>query len=360
MTRALDRDPRFVNASPVDDAAPQRDEADDRRLRVRAGRISLVVSVVLLAAKFAAYWLTRSQAVFSDAMESIVNVAAAGAALFAISFSARPADADHPYGHGKIEFVTAGFEGGLIAFAGLTIVYEAIRALLDPPEALPRLEWGLAIVGAAAVANLLLGIFLVRTGRRHASPALLADGHHVISDFWTSAGTIGGLTLVWLTDILWIDAATAVVFACLLFWTGGKLLRQAARGLLDEMNPVLVDEIAAGLEAGRRSGIIDVHDLRAINVGDRSHVDLHVVVPEFWTVDRSHDEMDSFEERVRAARAPRVELQFHVDPCAQAYCARCDLADCAIRRAPFAGRSPFSGTSVVLGPQPDDARRSVR
>lgn len=331
-------------------------DAEDRRLRVRAGMISLVVSVLLLSAKFTAYWLTQSQAVFSDAMESIVNVAAAGIALFAIRFSARPADDDHPYGHGKIEFVTAGFEGGLIAFAGLAITYEAIRALITPPDHLPRLEIGLAIIAAAAVANLLLGLFLVRTGNRHGSLALKADGHHVISDFWTSAGTIGGLTLVWLTDVIWIDAATAIVFACLLFWTGGKLLRQAARGLLDEMDPALVEEVAEALEAGRGDGIIDVHDLRAINVGDRRHVDLHLVVPEFWTVDQAHDAMDAYEVRVRASHSLRVELQFHVDPCARAYCARCDLASCAVRGAAFKERRRITGETVVRGPEPSSSR----
>jgi cation diffusion facilitator family transporter len=312
--------------------------------------IALIVGIVLLASKFYAWRLTDSQTVFSDAMESIVNVAAAAIALFAISFAARPADDDHPYGHGKIEFVTAGFEGGLIAFAGLTIVYEAISALIVGHEP-KKLDFGIGIVAAAGVANLLLGLFLLRTGRRHRSPALQADGHHVISDFWTSAGAVVGLVLVRLTGLAWIDATTAVLFALLLFWTGGKMLRQAARGLLDETDPGVIDEIAAALEAARTPGIIEVHDLRAINVGDRRHVDLHAVVPEFWTVDRSHAEMDAYELRVREAHPPRVELQFHVDPCERTYCARCDLADCAVRTAPFRERRPITGESVVRGPE---------
>ncbi|MCE9636828.1 MAG: cation diffusion facilitator family transporter, partial [Planctomycetes bacterium] len=271
-------------SAPPDPAHPgPSTDAEDRRLRIRAGVIALVVGVALLAAKFVAWRMTDSQTVFSDAMESIVNVAAAGIALFAISFAARPADDDHPYGHGKIEFVTAGFEGGLIAFAGLTIIYEAIGALIAGHEP-KRLDVGILIVAAAGVANLLLGLFLLRVGRRHGSPALQADGHHVISDFWTSAGAVGGLILVHLTGIAWIDAATAVLFALLLFWTGGKLLRQAARGLLDEMDVTLIEEVADALEIARAPGIIDVHDTRAINVGDRRHMDLHVVVPEFWSV----------------------------------------------------------------------------
>jgi cation diffusion facilitator family transporter len=330
---------------------PAHDDAEDRRLRVRAARISLVVSVTLLGAKFVAWRMTDSQTVFSDAMESIVNVAAAMVALFAIGFSARPADEDHPYGHGKIEFVTAGFEGGLIAFAGLAIIYEAVAALIEGHEP-KRLDVGLLIVAGAAVGNLLLGLFLVRTGRRHDSPALEADGQHVISDFWTSLGAVGGLGLVQLTGLMWIDGATAIAFALLLFWTGGGLLRRAARGLLDETDPELVDEIANALEKARRPGIIEVHDLRAINVGDRRHVDLHMVVPEYWTVDRAHAEMDDYERRVRAEHAPRVELQFHVDPCERAYCERCEVADCSVRASAFRERRPITGETVVKGPAP--------
>lgn len=325
-----------------------------QRTRMRAAAISLAVSVVLLAAKFTGWWLTESQTVFSDAMESTVNVVAALAALFAISFAGRPADEDHPYGHGKIEFVTAGFEGGLIAFAGLAIVHESVMALVEG-HAPQRLDLGLAIVAGAGVANLALGLFLLRTGRRHDSPALIADGHHVISDFWTSAGAVAGLTIVQFTGLAWIDAAAALVLAALLFRTGARLLRTAARGLLDEMDPELVGSIAAALEASRREGIIEVHDLRAINTGRGRHVDLHVVVPEFWTVDRCHAEMDAYQHRVVAAGGARAELQFHVDPCERAYCARCDLADCPVRAAPFAARRPFTGDTVARGPQPGSA-----
>lgn len=341
---------------PGADAAPgDRFDRRDREVRVRAAVVALVTGLAILAAKFWAWYRTGSLTVLSDAMESIVNVAAAGLALFAISFAARPADEDHPYGHGKIEFVTAGFEGGLIAFAGLTIVYEAVAALIAGHEP-RRPDEGLLIVAAGGAVNLILGLYLLRVGRRHSSPALVADGHHVISDFWTSAGAVAGLALYGFTGLAWIDAVTAIVFALLLFVTGGRLLRQAARGLLDETDPALIEEIATALEAARTPGIIEVHDLRAINVGDRRHVDLHTVVPEFWTVQQAHDAMDAYEARVRAAHPPRVELQFHMDPCERQYCGRCDLSDCAVRAADFTGRAPITAASVVLGPRPPAER----
>ncbi|MCG3135511.1 MAG: Ferrous-iron efflux pump FieF [Planctomycetes bacterium] len=323
------------------------------RVRVRAAWIALAAGAAILAAKFAAWRMTGSQTIFSDAMESIVNVAAAAIALFAVSFAAQPADADHPYGHGKIEYLTAGFEGGLIAFAGAAIMYEAGAALLA--GAAPReLDVGIAVTAAAGVANLLLGMFLLRVGRKHASPALAADGKHVLSDSWTSAGAVTGLVLVRLTGEAWIDAATALVFAAVLLWTGVRLVRHAARGLLDEADPEAIEEVCEALERHREPGVIEVHDLRAITVGAARHVDLHVVVPEYWRVDQAHDAMDRYHARVAAAN-PAFDLQFHVDPCERAYCARCDVADCPVRTAPLRQRRPITAATALRGPEPEAA-----
>lgn len=325
------------------------------RARTRAGAVSLVVSTLVLAAKFYAWHRTGSQAVFSDAMESIVNVVAAGFMLFAIALSNQPPDDNHPYGHGKIEFITGGFEGGLIAFAAMVIIYEAVLALLAG-AAPHHLDLGMALVGAAGLVNLALGVYLVRVGRRHDSHALVADGKHVISDFWTSAGAVVGLLLVRLTDIAWLDPAIAIVVALLLLRTGYKLLREAARGLMDEHDPELVAEIATALEAGRRTGIIEVHELRAINLGNAHHVDLHVVVPEFWSVEDAHDRMDVYERAVQQQLGRRCELQFHVDPCERAYCRRCDLPECPVRREELTERRPITPESVVQGPRPPRGR----
>jgi cation diffusion facilitator family transporter len=324
--------------------------------RVRAAAVSLVVGSALLASKFYAWHVTGSQTVFSDAMESIVNVVAAAVALAAMVFASRPKDESHPYGHGKIEFMTGGFEGGLIAFAAIVIIYESVVTLLDIENYAPkRLEVGIWIVAAAGVANLLLGLFLVREGKKHGSVTLVADGKHVISDSWTSGGAVVGLVLVKLTGMNWIDPCAAMLVAVQLLATGAALVRQAARGLLDETDPEVVADVAAALEKARVPGVIEVHDLRAINVGGYHHVDLHVVVPEFWPVERSHREMDDYERRAQALRSRPGELQFHVDPCERAYCGRCDYADCAVRTAPFSARRAITAASVVAGPNPGAA-----
>ncbi len=338
-----------MTSAPTDDHAPAAPTVHPARLR--AGWISLVAGSVILCAKFFAWRITGSQVVFSDAMESIVNVVAAAFMLFAVVLASRPADDSHPYGHGKIEFITGGFEGGLIAFAAIAIVYQAVQALLagSSPQ---RLDIGMAIVGGAGLANLALGAYLVRVGRAHDSPALVADGRHVLSDFWTSAGAVVGLLAVWLTDIAWIDAVVAIVVALALLRTGWGLIRESARALMDEADVVVVERVAEALERARVPGIIEIHDLKAINLANFHHVDLHAVVPEFWTVQHGHDELDAFQARMLLHYTKAGELQFHMDPCERAYCASCDVSDCAVRAEPFTARRPFSAASVAGGPRP--------
>jgi cation diffusion facilitator family transporter len=307
------------------------------------------VGALILLAKFQAYRMTGSTAILSDALESIVNVVAAVFALGGIVFAAQPADRNHPYGHGKIEFFSAAFEGGLIAFAAVLIVYEVVRALLYGVE-VRALDTGLVIVMAAGLANLALGAYLVRTGRAFRSLALVADGQHVLADFWTSAGIVVGLLLVRLTGLWWLDPLIAAAVALNLMWTGYRLVRYAAGGLLDEEDTPLLSRLLAVLGGHMGQGVIRVHHLRAIRAGRFHHVDAHLVVPEFWPVDRAHELAESLAERVIADLGVEGELVFHTDPCHRAYCAMCDLDDCMVRREPFRGRPPLTLDEAV---QPD-------
>jgi cation diffusion facilitator family transporter len=325
---------------------------DDTRVRFRAGLLSLVVAVVLLAAKYQAYLLTGSTAILSDALETIVNVVAAVFALGSIVFAGRPADRNHPYGHGKIEFISAAFEGGLIAFAAVVIVYEVVQAFWHGPR-VGRLDIGLAIVVLAGLINLALGLFLVRAGRRHRSLILVADGQHVLSDVWTSAGIVAGLLAVHLTGLPWLDPLVAALVALWLMWTGVRLVRQAAGGLLDEEDADLLQRLTHTLTGHVGQGVIRVHHLRAIRAGRFHHVDAHLVVPEFWTVEQAHELAEDLSARVIREAAVEGELLFHTDPCHRAYCAICDLEGCPVRREAFAGRPPLTVDEAV---QPDRAR----
>ncbi|MGH7349046.1 MAG: cation diffusion facilitator family transporter [Candidatus Rokuibacteriota bacterium] len=324
----------------------------DTRLRLRAGAISLVVSVVLLAVKYQAYRLTGSTAILSDALESIVNVVAAVFAIGALLFAGRPADRNHPYGHGKMEFLSAAFEGGLIAFAALVIIYEVIQGLIHGVD-LRALDVGLAIVLGAGLVNLALGVYLVRAGRRYDSLALAADGRHVLADSYTSAGIVVGLLLVRLTGITWLDPLVAAVVALNLMRTGVRLVRQASAGLLDEEDTALLDRLLDVLRHHVGQGIIRIHHLRAIRAGRFHHVDAHLVVPEFWSVERAHEVTEDLAERVMKELGVEGEMTLHTDPCHRIYCAMCDLDGCPIRREPFRARPPLTLDEAV---QPDMPR----
>ena len=324
----------------------------DARIRLRAGAISLAVSIVLLAVKYQAYRLTGSTAILSDALESIVNVVAALFAIGALLFAGRPADRNHPYGHGKMEFLSAAFEGGLIAFAALVIIYEVIQGLIHGVE-LRALDLGLAIVLGAGVVNLALGFYLVRTGRRYDSLTLVADGRHVLADFYTSVGVVVGLLLVRLTGLSWLDPLVAGVVAVNLMWTGVRLVRQASAGLLDEEDTELLDRLLDVLRPHVGQGIIRIHHLRAIRGGRFHHVDAHLVVPEFWSVERAHEVTEDLAERVVKELGVEGEMTLHTDPCHRAYCAMCDLDDCPIRREPFRARPPLTLDEAV---RPDVSR----
>jgi cation diffusion facilitator family transporter len=322
------------------------------RARLRAVLVSVAVSMVLLVAKYQAYRLTGSTAILSDALESIVNVVAAVFALGGIVFAGRPADRNHPYGHGKIEFFSAAFEGGLIAFAAVLIAYEVVLSLLRGPE-LRALDLGVAIVLGAGIMNLLLGWYLIRTGRRHDSLALVADGRHVLADFYTSAGIVAGLLLVRFTGLAWLDPLVAAVVALNLLWTGFRLVRVAAGGLLDEEDPALLDRLLKVLGPHLGGGVIRVHHLRAIRAGRFHHVDAHLVVPEFWSVERAHELTEDLADRVVKELGVEGEMTLHTDPCHRAYCAICDLAGCPVRREDFRGRPPLTLDEAV---RPDEPR----
>jgi cation diffusion facilitator family transporter len=303
--------------------------------------------------------MTGSTAVLSDALESIVNVVAAVFALGGLVFAGRPADRNHPYGHGKIEFFSAAFEGGLIAFASVVIVYEAVLILLAG-AAVRQISAGVVIVLVTGLVNLVLGWYLVRTGRRYNSLTLVADGKHVIADFWTSAGVVVGLLLVQLTGLAWLDPLVALLVALSLMWTGFRLVRHAAGGLLDEEDPALLSRVLAALQRYVGHGVIRVHHLRAIRSGRFHHVEAHLVVPEFWSVDRAHGVSEDVAALVIHDLGVEGEMVFHTDPCHRIYCATCDLEDCPIRREPFLGATPLTLEEAVQPDMPHVAPQETR
>lgn len=293
----------------------------------RAALLSLGVGVVLLCAKFFAYFLTGSAAIFSDALETIVNVLASLFALYAIILAHAPADEDHPYGHGKVEFLAAAFEGGMILLAALVIAERAVAALIYGAD-VQKLGVGLIIVGASLVINGAAGMNLIHRGRKSGSMTLEADGKHLMTDAVSSAMVLLTLGLVRLTGKHWLDPLGALAVAGYITWAGGDLVRRAAWGLMDRQD-VADDNIIRGIleshlaPQGKPPHICSYHKLRHRHSGRYHWVDFHIVVPAEWNIQQGHSVASTIEYEIECALG-EGNATAHVEPCDETGCPRCE------------------------------------
>jgi cation diffusion facilitator family transporter len=332
--------------------------ADDVTLRLRAGRLSLAVGIVVFVGKLGAFAFTGSTAVLSDALESVVNVVAAGLLLWSLAVAARPADSSHPYGHGKVEFFSAGVEGTLIGVAAALIGVEAVKELLAGP-AIRNADLGLLLVTALTGLNAALGLYLVRVGRRTHSLSLQADGQHVLADVVTSVGVVVGLGAVWLTGWAYLDPLVAIAVALNILRTGFLLLRQAVGGLMDEADTEILVRMAEALEQARPPHWIDVHGMRSWRSGHVQHADLHMAVPRYFDADRLHQIDEEVSAILLAATGLPGDVIVHFDPCRPRQCPGCAMPACPVRSAPFEKREPFSLERVIRGDETLDAGRPL-
>ncbi|KGQ21759.1 cation diffusion facilitator family transporter [Thermus filiformis] len=274
--------------------------------------VSLLVGLLVFALKGLAYLLTGSVALLSDALESIVNVVAALAAYLALRVSAKPPDENHPFGHTKAEYFSAVFEGVLVVLAALSILREALPRLVRPLP-LEGVGPGLLVSALAGGVNLALALYLIREGRRHRSPALVADGRHVLSDVLTSLGVLAGVGLATWTGLWVLDPLLALLVAVNILFMGFRLVRHSVGGLMDEGLP---EEEKGRLEAALSQlppGALEVHDVKTRRAGPRSFVELHLVVPGRMPVEEAHRLCDELEARLKEA-LPGVEVTIHVEP----------------------------------------------
>ena len=315
----------------------------------RVAWFSLLASGVLLAVKFVAYQLTGSAAVLSDALESIVNVIASSFALFSVTLSARPPDESHPYGHGRVEFFSAGFEGALIVVAAVAIFWAALPRVLHP-QPLAQLSLGMGLVGGAGVANALLGVYLQYVGRRTHSLALVADGKHLLSDAYTSAGVLVGILGVWLTGLNVLDALTALVVALHILVMGGRLVRESIARLMDEAEPALLQRIVQTMQAARQPSWIDLHNLRTWRSGPRYHVDFHLTLPRYWDLEHGHDVSQDIELLIQQTQPTHGDVIIHIDPCLPVDCPFCAMPSCPVRAAAHQESHLWTVPSAIGGP----------
>lgn len=304
------------------------------------------VAVVLFFLKLAAYYLTQSVAVLTDALESTVNVIAGFVALYSLHVAAKPRDQDHPYGHGKAEFLSAAVEGALVVMAGMIIIYEAIIDFIHP-HAIQKLDQGIYIVAATAVVNFVVGAICIRRGKLNNSIALQAGGRHLQSDTYSTLGIIAGLVLIRITGLVWLDGVVSLIFAGIILYTGYHILRRSVAGIMDEADLQLLQEMIAYVNAHRRPNWIDIHNLRVIKYGGLLHVDCHLTVPWYLNVLEAHAEIDALTALIRSRWGESMEFFVHTDACLDFSCRICLKEDCTVRKHAFETRVEWTLNNVV-------------
>lgn len=278
----------------------------------RAMRISLAIGFIMLVLKMCAYLLTGSAAILGDAAESVVHVAAVMFASFSLGLLHKPADADHPYGHSKIAFFSAGIEGGLIVIAALFIIYESVRRwLLHLPPA--NLDTGLALTALTILINAVLGAYLLRTGRRGGSLILVSNGKHVLTDVWTSLGAIIGLGLVALTGWHGWDPIFGILMAANIIWTGYGLMRQSVGGLMDSADPKLNAALDAALRRETERHGLQFHALRHRDAGEMHYVEVHLLFPDDISLRDAHRTATAIEHAVQSSVENPVLITTHLE-----------------------------------------------
>lgn len=310
-------------------------------------RIITIVGILLFIVKIYAWYVTNSVAILTDALESTINVLAGFIGLYSLYLSALPKDHNHPYGHGKVEFISAAIEGSLISIAGVVIIYEAIGELQNP-KVIEKLDVGLILVAITAVINYILGFYAIQKGKKNNSLALIASGKHLQTDTYSTIGIVIGLVVLYFTKIAWIDSVTALIFAAFIIFTGYKILRESISGIMDETDKLLLKEVVAFLNEKRRKNWIDLHNLRIIKYGSTLHFDCHMTVPWYFNIEEGHKEVDALEDTVINHFGDRIELFVHLDACKEYSCNICSKTDCPVRKHPFQEKINWTIDNVSL------------
>jgi len=307
---------------------------DSHQINLRVQKWVVTVAIVLFVIKITAWFLTNSVSILTDALESTVNVIAGLIGWYSLFVAAKPRDVDHPYGHGKAEFISAAVEGTLIVIAGLIIIYEAVLNFLHP-HSIQKLDYGIVLVAISAIINFIMGNIAIRRGQKNNSLALIASGKHLKSDTYSTIGIIIGLVLIYLTKINIIDSIVAFIFAGIIIYTGYKIIRSSIAGIMDEADEELLRNMITVLNQNRRENWIDLHNLRVIKYGSVLHIDCHLTVPWYLNVHEAHAEIDALGELIRQQYGSAIEFFVHSDGCLDFSCSICSKKNCWVRQHHF-------------------------
>lgn len=305
------------------------------------------LSIVLFITKIVAYYTTHSLAILSDALESIVNVIAGFIGLYSLYVAAKPKDAEHPYGHGKAEFISAAAEGALIVGSGILILYETVLNFLQK-KPLEQLDHGLILISITAIINYIAGFICMRVGKKNNSLALRASGKHLQIDTWSTLAIVAALIIMLITKMYWLDKAVALVLSVWIMYNGYMIIRSSLSGIMDEADKTLIRQLVEVLNKNRRINWIDLHNLRVIKYGAVLHIDCHLTVPWYLNVREAHDEIDSLASLIKREFGESVEFFVHNDPCLDFSCSICAKVDCTVRKNPYQQKIEWTLDNIIL------------
>jgi len=313
---------------------------------INTQKLLVIVSVGLFLIKIFAWYITSSVAILTDALESIVNVIAGVIGLYSIILSSKPKDKEHPYGHGKVEFISSAFEGILITVAGFIIIYEAINNLMHP-HPIKSLDYGLILIAISGAINYIVGHICIKKGKKENSPILIAGGNHLKSDTYSTIGLLVGLGLIIFTGYKQIDSAAAMIFAFIIIFTGYKIIRKAISGMMDEADHTVIDEVKTVLNQHRQSEWIDIHNMRIINYAGFFHIDCHLTVPYYLNITQGHGILDKLTSILTYHFNERVEFFIHIDACQPFQCNLCTVQNCTQRKEQFKQKLEWTTENLI-------------
>ncbi len=306
-----------------------------------------VISIVLFAVKIVAYYITHSLAILTDALESIVNVVAGGIGLYSLYIAAKPSDEEHPYGHGKAEYISAAVEGTLISAAGLIILYQTVISFTNH-KVVHKIDSGLLLIGFTAIVNFIAGYICLGVGKKNQSLALIASGKHLQTDTFSTIAVIIGLIIILFTNLFWIDQVIAIGLAFYIMYNGYKIIRQSLAGIMDEQDMQLLKEIVIKLNQERKVNWIDLHNFRTIKYGAQLHIDCHLTVPWYLNVHEAHIEIDALTDLLRENFGDTIEFFVHTDGCLPFSCMLCQKQECIVRQHPFEKKIEWTLENLLL------------
>lgn len=294
----------------------------------------LIIGIVLFILKFVAYFFTHSVLILSDALESIVNLIAALIGLYSLYLSSIPKDENHPYGHGKIEFLTSGIEGGMIFFAGLTIIYESFQRFFIPSE-IHSLDIGLIFIFITALVNGLTGLIVKNLGNKNRNLQLISSGQHLITDAISTFMVCLGILMIYFTQKTWLDSLLGGLVGIYILFPAYKIIRDAIAGIMDESDKKLIEQFIQLMKNHKNDKWIDLHNLKILKNGSIIHVDVHLTLPFYWTIQQANQEIQQIEKLIQTEFGELAECSVQIDGCVPNLCTFCSIQDCSERKQPF-------------------------